>query len=135
MTRKEFEAIVAEEFPVSVPEKFREKIHNVAFVVEDEPSLVVRRQQKASPNQTLLGLYHGIPRTARGESYGIGVTLPDVITLFQRPIEEEARGNRARVREVVRETIWHEVAHHFGLDEKEVSKREPTRRVVIKDSH
>ncbi len=147
MTPQEFEKLVAEEFPFAVPEKFRNKIKNVAFLVEQEPSAEVRATEHLEENETLLGYYRGVPHTARGEGYGVGGVLPDTITLYQLPIEEEAREllraeGRAwpsgperplqgavleATRKVIRDTIWHEVAHHFGMDEHEVREREKNR--------
>ncbi len=127
MTREAFEQLVAEEFPNAIPEKFRGLINNVAFLVEDEPSEEVRKLERLGPQETLLGYYKGIPHTVRGDHYGVGGVLPDTITLFQLPIEEEAEehgGGEKQVRKVIRETIWHEVAHHFGMDEHEVQERE-----------
>ena len=157
MTREEFEKMVAEEFPNAIPEKFRGKVRNVAFLVEDEPSLLLRREERLPQNQTLLGHYRGIPHTARGDFYGVGSTLPDTITLFRIPIENEAWSMSERqqsvkesktwpsgpersllhsaggsyeqfVRRVIRETIWHEIAHHFGMNEREVRAKEKKRR-------
>lgn len=108
----------------AIPARFREKIKNVAILIEDEPSEEVRREEGLALNETLLGLYRGIPATERGESYGMGMTLPDTITLYQRPIEEAAGGVPARIREEVRDTIWHEIAHYFGMDEDDVRARE-----------
>ena len=127
--------MVAEEFPKAIEERFHNKIQNVAFLVEDEPSLALRAEEGLMPGETLLGYYRGIPAVVRGDMYGIGATLPDTITLFRIPIEEEAGELLARsnltngeaLRQVVRETIWHEVAHHFGMDEGEVRAREATR--------
>ena len=126
MDRAAFEALVQEGFS-RLPEHIRERIRNVALLVEDEPSPYVRRRARLAEDETLLGLYHGIPNTARGDSYGIGETVPDTITLYQRPIEEEAGGDPERVRTVVAETIWHEYAHYFGMDEAEVREREEKR--------
>lgn len=141
MNPEEFEEIVGEEFPNAVPEKFRHLIRNVALLVEDEPSADIRRRERLGEDETLLGYYHGIPATARGDLYGIGAALPDTITLYQFPIEDEAQyllehsyilknvgtSYEEMVRKVVRETIWHEVAHHFGMDEHEVRRREDER--------
>lgn len=132
MPRELFEKIVSEEFPRAVPEKFRARMQNVAVLVEDEPDEGTRREEGLFENETLLGLYRGVPNTARGSEYGVGVTLPDTITLFQTPIEDEANDIVTKkkidietaVREVIRETIWHEVAHYFGMDEGEVRGRE-----------
>jgi predicted Zn-dependent protease with MMP-like domain len=153
LAREEFEILVAEEFPNAIPEKFRDKIKNVAFLVEGDPSSSLRAQEGLRPHETLLGFYRGIPHTARGDYYGVGSTMPDTITLYQNPIESEAAevyqrqkalqesapGRSAKsysleelfdacVRRVIRDTIWHEVAHHFGMDEPAVRAREKKRR-------
>jgi predicted Zn-dependent protease with MMP-like domain len=130
MTLEEFERLVAEEFPKAIEEKFHGKIKNVAFLVEDEPSQALRAEEGLGPHETLLCFYRGIPRTARGDAYGVGATLPDTITLFRIPIEMEAHalgGGEGSVRRAIRETIWHEVAHYFGMDEHEVRTRERRR--------
>ncbi|HEX9608703.1 MAG TPA: metallopeptidase family protein [Candidatus Paceibacterota bacterium] len=123
MKRKAFEKLVAEAFD-AIPEKFRPLAKNVAVVVENEPSEALRQQEGLGHHETLLGYYHGIPHTARGSEYGVGETYPDVITIFQRPIEEAANGDAVRIRAEIRETIWHEFAHHFGLDEGDIEMRE-----------
>ena len=123
MTHEEFESSAQAGF-LLIPEKFREQIRNVAILIEDEPSEEVRRQEGLSEGETLLGLYQGIPNIARGDSYGIGPTVPDTITLFKVPIEEVADGIPEEVQRVVAETIWHEFAHYFGMDEDEVRSRE-----------
>ncbi|MEK9177125.1 MAG: metallopeptidase family protein, partial [Patescibacteria group bacterium] len=90
MTPKEFEAIVAEAFSL-VPEKFRSKVKNVALLVEAEPDEATRKAEGLGQGDTLLGLYRGIPRTERGDGYGVGPTMPDTITIYREPIFEEAR--------------------------------------------
>lgn len=127
MPREEFEKLVAEEFSTAIPEEFRPKISNVAFLVEDEPSEELRKEEGLAPNETLLGHYRGVPHTARGDFYGMGATMPDTITLFQFPIEDAALEDGIPVRQVIRETIWHELAHHFGMDESAVRRREAER--------
>lgn len=116
MTREEFERLIGEEFPKAVPEKFHPLLKNVAFLVEDE-----------APERDLLGLYHGISHVERGGYYGVGGTLPDTITLYQKTIEEYAQESGLPVEQVVRETIWHEVAHYLGYDEDQVQDREQRR--------
>ena len=123
MNREDFEKLVAEGYE-RLPEWVREKIKNVALLVEDEPSDEDRKAQGLSDDETLLGLYKGIPLSARGENYGVGMTLPDTITLYQFPIEEATEEDGKDVRDVVAETIWHEFGHHFGMDEHEVRGRE-----------
>lgn len=126
MPQHEFEQLVEEGY-LMLPEHVREKISNVAILVEDEPSEEVREEQGLGPNETLLGLYTGIPLTARGVEYGVGATLPDTITLYRLPILDAAGGDPERVRQEVHDTIWHEFAHHFGMDEPEVEERERKR--------
>lgn len=123
MEPSEFEKMVGEEFE-KLPEKFRDKIKNVALLIEDEPSEEVRREEGLADSETLLGIYHGIPNTERGSEYGVGATLPDTITIYRKPIEAEARDAGLSVRQVVYETLFHEVAHYFGMDEDEVRRRE-----------
>jgi predicted Zn-dependent protease with MMP-like domain len=126
MQREDFEKLVALGFEM-IPEKFRAKIKNVAILIEDAPSEELRRHRKLSTNVTLLCLYQGIPRTARGDSYGVGPTMPDTITIFQKPIEESGGGDPDHIKRLVSEVIWHEYAHHFGLNEREVRKKEKIR--------
>lgn len=84
-------------------------MRNVELVVEDEPD-----PERVGEGQTLLGLYEGVPLTERGlaEPY-----LPDRITIYRRPIEEMASSPR-RQAEIVRDTVVHEVAHHFGISDQ-----------------
>ncbi len=126
MPREQFERLVEEGFE-RLPQWVREKIRNVALLVEDEPSEEVRKREGLSRDETLLGYYQGIPLSERGEHYGVGLTLPDTITLYQVPIEQAAEGDSMPVSQVVAETIWHEFAHHFGMNEDEVQLREKKR--------
>jgi predicted Zn-dependent protease with MMP-like domain len=116
--RERFEEIAGEEFD-RVPPKFAHRLDNVALLVEDG----------ADPE--LLGLYHGIPQTARGEYYS--GALPDTITLYFQPLLEEAellleekraRDYESAVRLAIRETLWHEIGHYFGLSDPEIHERE-----------
>ena len=126
LPRRDFDAMVARAVE-GIPKKFRERIKNVAILVEDEPSVATRVSEGLEDGETLLGLYHGVPAIARGEGYGVGPTMPDTITLFKIPIEEEGGGEPSKVEEVIRDTIWHEYAHYFGMDESEVQKWEDER--------
>ena len=126
MHRDDFEKLVAEGYE-QLPQWVREKIKNVALLVEDEPSQEDREAEGLGDDETLLGLYKGIPLSERGELYGVGVTMPDTITLYQIPIEEAAEEDGLSVAQVIADTIWHEFAHHFGMDEGEVRNREQKR--------
>lgn len=123
MNRTEFEKLAQEGF-LLIPEKFRERIQNVALLIEDEPSEEVRKREGLGRDKTLLGLYRGIPATLRGDSYGVGPTVPDTITLYRLPIEEVAARGGEDVRTVIAETIWHEYAHYFGMSEDDIRFRE-----------
>lgn len=105
----------------AIPEKFRKRLANVAIVVEEEPTPEQRRKLKLRRDHDLFGLYEGVPQTARGNHYYW--VLPDKITIFRKPILEHAR-SAEEVRGMVRDTVWHEIAHHFGMDEREVRRRE-----------
>ncbi|MBI4079932.1 metallopeptidase family protein [Candidatus Kaiserbacteria bacterium] len=125
MERVEFAKLVREGCE-RLPAAVREKIRNVAILIEDEPSEEVREREGLRTDETLLGYYHGVPLT--GRDYANGPVFPDVITLFQRPIENAAREDGADVRDVIADTIWHEFAHHFGMDEDAVRARERKRK-------
>jgi predicted Zn-dependent protease with MMP-like domain len=124
LNRKEFEEIVASGIQL-VPPRFLEKLDNVVIVVEDEPTTAQIRKLKIRQGWTLFGLYEGIPQTKRGNNYSS--VLPDKITIFQKPIEQAARDEK-EIREIVKNTVWHEIAHHFGMDERRVRQAEIKRR-------
>jgi predicted Zn-dependent protease with MMP-like domain len=120
MQREKFEALVARAID-SLPLEFQRKLENVDIVVENWPTPRQLRQTKHSHPTQLLGLYQGVPQTRRGRGYGL--VLPDKISIFQKPIEAHCRFGdeiEAKIEEVVR----HEIAHHFGLDEKTLRKIE-----------
>ncbi len=131
MTEEEFKAL-AESVWQDLPEKFAARIKNVALLIEDEPDEETRKEECLLEGESLYGIYRGVPNTLRGADYGVGGTLPDTITLYRLPILEEARELtdtdtnmfKDMVTKVVRETVWHEVGHYFGLDEDPINKRE-----------
>ncbi len=130
MTPEEFEQLVDEGI-AAIPERFLKKLSNVAIVVEEAPSREQVRQlaekMRLHHGHTLLGLYEGIPQTRR-QHYGVGGAVPDRITIFRRPIEWASGGDPGRVRDIVRDTVWHEIAHHFGMGEAQVRRHEAQRR-------
>jgi predicted Zn-dependent protease with MMP-like domain len=128
MTHEEFVALVEEIGFSSVPEKFRGKLSNVALTVEDEPSREVRVEFDLGDDDTLLGLYQGVPHTERGVDYGL--VMPDKIVVYRLPTLEASEEDRVDLRRVISDTIWHEVAHHFGLSEDDVERRERERGVI-----
>jgi len=118
MTSREFDALV-EKAVRAIPPRFRRRLENIAFVVEREP-----------PQPGLLGLYEGRPLTLRGVSDGF--TMPDRITIFQGPHERLAR-DRVGLEKLLRDTVWHEVAHYFGMDERRVRRAERRRDARIEE--
>jgi predicted Zn-dependent protease with MMP-like domain len=113
MTRRQFEALVEKSLK-TLPRVFKDKLRNIAVVVEDWADDETLEEMGIEPPDTLYGLYRGVDITQRDSSYGN--VLPDVITIYQGPIEEDA-GDEAEMREIVRETVMHELGHYFGLDD------------------
>lgn len=106
----------------TLPVEFKEKLENVAVVVEDNPSIEQLRQAGIlGRTGLLLGLYQGIPQTQRGAGYGIGGTLPDKITIFRLPILSVAQVE-ADVPIIIHDTLLHEIGHHFGMSEEMIRK-------------
>jgi predicted Zn-dependent protease with MMP-like domain len=120
MEREEFERIAQEEFD-ALPDTFRTSIENVHVVIEEVDSSLTRKRAGVYAGGFLLGLYEGIPLTRRGTDYGMFPVVPDRITLFKRNIESIA-ATKEEVRARIREVLIHEVAHYFGMTEKEIRK-------------
>ena len=98
----------------TLPRELLNRVQNVDIVVERRPSLTDRRLAGIGPGHTLLGLYHGIPLTERGEYYNL--VLPARISIYQEPIESICSDDD-EVREQVRRTVLHELGHYFGIDD------------------
>jgi predicted Zn-dependent protease with MMP-like domain len=111
MPERSFEDLVSEALD-SLPDEIASRMDNVEVVVQDEPP---REYLLGLPRgSTLLGHYHGVPLTRRGFNYE--KVLPDVISIYRRPIERLAR-TPEEIKEQVRRTVIHEIAHHFGIDD------------------
>ena len=119
MDDKKFDDIVSQAIE-NIPEPYKSRIDNIAFIIENEPSLQQRTQLALRDDQTLFGLYEGVPLPGRG---GGTKLLPDKITIFKGPILAASPTEEA-IREQVNQTIWHEVAHYFGLDHKRIHELE-----------
>lgn len=124
MRADDFDRIVEAAFR-RIPPRFRRRMQNIAVVVEDAPTPAQLAAAGVTGNGTLLGLYEGRPLKDR--SVFEGFAMPDRITIFQRPHEQMAR-DRAQLQRMVLQTLWHEIAHYFGMDEREVRNAERTRR-------
>ena len=106
-----FEAFVTKAVD-NLPKIYRQNIDNIAFIVEDIPTAEQRIQLKLQNNQTLFGLYEGVPLPQRQGSLKV---MPDKITIYQDPIQSSVNDMVSLYDQIAR-TIWHEVAHYFGLD-------------------
>ena len=105
----------------SLPEKYVAGLQNVAIVYEDEPTPEQRKKLKLRNNESLYGLFEGTPRTSR-MGY---VSLPDKITVFKLPMMHSS-SSIIELQEQVRHTLWHEIAHYFGLNHADIAKLEST---------
>ena len=112
MTRTEFERLVMQALE-RIPEDLRLRLDNVDIVVDEAPSREQLVGSGIEQGNILLGLYEGLPLTDR---YNYDMVLPDKITLFQQPIESICDTDEDVIREV-QDTVVHEVAHHFGIDD------------------
>jgi len=113
VTHSEFGALV-ERALRTLPRQFKERITNVAVVVEDWADDETLRELGIEPPDTLYGLYRGTDLTRRDSSYGN--VLPDTIHIYQGPIEEDCE-DAEEMAELVRDTVIHEIGHYFGLDD------------------
>jgi predicted Zn-dependent protease with MMP-like domain len=111
----EFDLLVEDAFR-RIPARFRRRMHNVVILVEREP-----------PRPGLLGLYQGRPLTSRSISEGFA--MPDKITIYQGPHERLSR-TRPELEQMVADTLWHEIAHYFGMDELRVRRAERVRASI-----
>jgi predicted Zn-dependent protease with MMP-like domain len=120
MTRREFEHLV-EDALGALPRRFRERMANIAVVVEDWADDAILAEMGIEPPETLYGLYRGIDITRRDSAYGN--LLPDTIHIYQGPIEEDS-ADEDEMAALVRDVVIHEVGHYFGLDDETMDEIE-----------
>src|SRR5882762_1382812 len=111
LTDERFQELINEAFD-SLPKTHRDHVRNVAILFADEPTMEQRLKLQLRNDQTLLGLYEGVPLSER---QGRQMMLPDRITLFKRPLLMRSHTER-ELREAIRHTLWHEIAHYYGLN-------------------
>lgn len=124
MDPDEFDDLVDEALQ-DLPDEFADRLDNIDVVSERRPSARLRRQMELLGHETLLGLYQGVPQTRRTSDYGN--VLPDRIVVYRDPVLAEARADRRpheslddAIRRVVRDTVLHEIGHHFGLSDPDL---------------
>ncbi len=115
---QEFERMVAKAID-ALPDKYARLLSNVAVTYADEPTPAQRQKLKLRPWQDLYGLYEGVPQTVRGRA--LNMALPDKITIFKTPMLRSV-ASAEELQAQVNKTLWHEVAHHFGLDHDQIDR-------------
>ena len=118
MRLSDFEELVSQAL-ADLPEPILEMLENVAVIVAEFPTREQMQANGIRDRYELLGLYEGIPLTERHSSYGM--VLPDKITIFKGPLEAQAETSAALAEEV-RQTVIHELAHHFGISDEELEE-------------
>jgi predicted Zn-dependent protease with MMP-like domain len=105
-----------------LPQQYITRLDNVAITYEDEPTPEQIKRLKLHCDQTLFGLYEGIPLTKRGNNYNL--VTPDKITIFKNPIMHASHGDLSSLKSQVKHTLWHEIAHYYGLDHDRIHQIE-----------
>lgn len=123
VTREEFEKLVADVLD-SIPEEFARQLDNVEVVVEAWPSQDDLQSISAGAGVTLYGLYRGVAKTKRANYSGV---LPDKIVIYAGPIMAHFGDNLDAVKAQIRETVLHEIGHHFGMSEQEIHRAQDAR--------
>lgn len=116
---EQFQQLIDEAL-TELPGEHVKSIKNVAILYEEDPTPEQRLQLELRHDQTLLGLYEGVPLTKR---QGMTHFLPDRITLFKGPLTRRA-SNVGALKEDIKHTLWHEIAHYYGLDHEQIRTKE-----------
>lgn len=119
ISEEDFESLINQAM-ASLPKEHTDHIKNVAILYENDPSPEQRSKLELSDSQTLFGLYEGIPLSRR---QGMPTTLPDKITLFKNPLQYSVQ-TLPELKEQIRHTLWHEIAHYYGLNHDQIGKLE-----------
>ncbi len=121
MRREAFERLVDQAIE-AIPDEFISRVENLSFQVEDWADEATLEEVGFADPRDLLGYYRGWPLSER--TLGYGQCLPDVITIYQRSVENFVRESGEPLLKVIRETIIHELAHYFGFSEDEMDEIE-----------
>jgi len=122
MTDEKFDELISRAMD-ELPQKYISGLENVAIIMADEPTSEQLDKMKLDSQQLLLGLYEGIPLTQRGSGYTL--VLPDKITLFKNSILA-VTNNEKELFERIKRTLWHEIAHYYGLDHNRIEQIQKT---------
>ena len=120
LTDEQFDQLITRAMD-ELPQEYITGLQNVVIVQADEPTPEQLEKMKIDQNHLLLGLYEGIPLTQRGS--GFSGMLPDKITLFKHPILKVV-GNDDELLEQIKRTLWHEIAHYYGLNHSHIDALE-----------
>lgn len=120
-TDEEFSDLIGQMLD-ELPEKYVSRLQNVVITYADEPDHSQRKKLNLRGNQSLFGLYEGVPLTQRGN--GFSGQIPDKITLFKLPLFYFSRGDPGKFKTQVKHTLWHEIAHYFGLNHERIHELE-----------
>lgn len=104
----------------SLPGEHIQNIKNLAILYQGDPTEEQRMQNNLNSHQTLLGLYEGVPLSQR---QGMTMIYPDRITLFKNPLLSASK-NLYDLKENIKHTLWHEIAHYYGLDHSDIAEKE-----------
>jgi predicted Zn-dependent protease with MMP-like domain len=115
LSETEFEKYLSEAID-AIPEPYDKHLENVAFILDDYPTPEQRVRLNLYPNETLFGLYEGVPLPQRNGTLKL---LPDKITIFKYPLQA-ASHSKEQLRENIGHTVWHEVAHYYGLNHQRI---------------
>lgn len=116
---EEFQKLIDQAL-TELPGEHVQNIQNVAILYEEQPTPEQRQKLALRNDQTLLGLYEGMPLTQR---QGMTRIFPDKITLFKAPLQWQT-STLDELKEAIKHTLWHEIAHYYGLDHERIHELE-----------
>lgn len=119
VSSEQFQALIDQALS-ELPGEHVKNIQNVAILYEEDPTPEQRLSNKLGPHETLLGLYEGLPLSER---QGVTRIYPDKITLFKNPLVARAN-NLEELKEDIKHTLWHEIAHYYGLNHDDIAAKE-----------